>query len=392
MTSFASLFAATRLLPLIVLLSAITVLSVQPAKAEEESEGSGVLEWLDQNFIDPEDGALDVSEWLESGGFFPIPLVITEPAVDNGLGLAGVFIHGGDAEAGIAPDLTGAAAAYTGNESTLFAAFHQGNYLADDLRYTGAIGQASLNLDFFRGGSDAGFGFNFDGFFTLHNARYRLGESNAFAGLRWQYLDSTVSFRGRGLVDPAFSLPGEKVRMSGLGPVLSYDSRDNIFTPEDGVNARLLLSVDSEAWGSDFEFSKLDLSVFGFHPIGERWHLSGKFDFEHVFGNAPFFAEPFVDLRGIPAVRYQGEAIVDGEFEVRREITDRWSLLGFAGLGIAGGKKFENFDQDGILAAGGAGFRYLVARKLNLHVGLDVARGPEDTVVYLQFGHAWQRD
>lgn len=392
MTLLALLFAGTRYRSLVAVFSAIAILTVQPAEAEDEADDFGVIEWLDQNFIDQEDGALDVSDWLESGGFFPIPLIITEPAVDNGLGAAGVFIHGGDDEAGIAPDLTGAAAAYTGNDSSLFAAFHQGNYLADDLRYTGAVGQASLNLDFFRGGSDVGLGFNFDGIFTLHNARYRIGESDAFAGLRWQYLDSTVSFRGTGPVAPEFSLPGEKVRMSGLGPVLYYDSRDNIFTPEDGINARLLLSVDTDAWGSDFDFSKLDLSVFGYHPFGEKWHLSGKFEFAHIFGNAPFFAEPYVDLRGIPAVRYQGEAVIDGEFEVRREISDRWSLLGFAGLGIAGGKKFEDFKREGVLAAGGAGFRYLVARKLNLHVGLDVARGPEETVVYLQFGHAWQRD
>lgn len=33
--------------------------------------------------------------------------------------------------------------------------------------------------------------------------------------------------------------------------------------------------------------------------------------------------------------------------------------------------------------------RYLIARKLGLYAGLDVARGPEDTVVYLQIGSAW---
>jgi hypothetical protein len=39
----------------------------------------------------------------------------------------------------------------------------------------------------------------------------------------------------------------------------------------------------------------------------------------------------------------------------------------------------------------GGGFRYLMARKLHMHVGIDVARGPEDTAVYLQMGHAWAR-
>jgi hypothetical protein len=44
------------------------------------------------------------------------------------------------------------------------------------------------------------------------------------------------------------------------------------------------------------------------------------------------------------------------------------------------------------VVAGGVGVRYLLARKLGLHVGLDLARGPEDTVVYLQVGSAWFSD
>ncbi len=50
--------------------------------------------WKSQ-FIDKEDGWLDASEWLieNAYGFLPVPIIITEPAVDNGLGLAGIFFH-----------------------------------------------------------------------------------------------------------------------------------------------------------------------------------------------------------------------------------------------------------------------------------------------------------
>jgi hypothetical protein len=37
------------------------------------------------------------------------------------------------------------------------------------------------------------------------------------------------------------------------------------------------------------------------------------------------------------------------------------------------------------------GFRYLLARKFGLHAGLDVARGPEEGAIYVQFGNAWMR-
>ena len=40
-------------------------------------------------FTDPEDGMFDVSHWLaEKKGFFPVPIIITEPAVGYGAGAA----------------------------------------------------------------------------------------------------------------------------------------------------------------------------------------------------------------------------------------------------------------------------------------------------------------
>ena len=45
-------------------------------------------------FFDPLDGQFDTSDWLQSNsGFLPVPIIITEPAVGTGLGLAAVFFH-----------------------------------------------------------------------------------------------------------------------------------------------------------------------------------------------------------------------------------------------------------------------------------------------------------
>jgi hypothetical protein len=41
------------------------------------------------------------------------------------------------------------------------------------------------------------------------------------------------------------------------------------------------------------------------------------------------------------------------------------------------------------VGTGGAGFRYLIARRLGLQAGVDVAFGPDDPAIYLQIGHAW---
>ena len=47
-----------------------------------------------EGFIDQDDGNLDVSDWLvDRKGFLPIPIVITEPAVGYGGGLALMFVR-----------------------------------------------------------------------------------------------------------------------------------------------------------------------------------------------------------------------------------------------------------------------------------------------------------
>jgi len=63
--------------------------------------------------------------------------------------------------------------------------------------------------------------------------------------------------------------------------------------------------------------------------------------------------------------------------------------MGFAGIGWTAAEIYELGDYDGEVAYG-LGFRYLVARRMGLRAGLDVARGPEDTVVYVSMGSSWR--
>src|SRR5215471_14989969 len=65
----------------LVLLLAAGALS-QPARAFMEG------------FIDPQDGHLDISDWMiDRKGFLPVPIVITEPAVGYGAGVALLFVR-----------------------------------------------------------------------------------------------------------------------------------------------------------------------------------------------------------------------------------------------------------------------------------------------------------
>jgi hemolysin activation/secretion protein len=98
---------------------------------------------------------------------------------------------------------------------------------------------------------------------------------------------------------------------------------------------------------------------------------------------------PYVDLRGVPAMRLQDRRTAVVETEVRWNVTPRWAMIGFVGAARAWGS-FTSF-ADGTDSIGrGVGFRYLVARRLGLHVGMDYARSTQDHAIYLQVGSAWR--
>jgi hypothetical protein len=95
-------------------------------------------------------------------------------------------------------------------------------------------------------------------------------------------------------------------------------------------------------------------------------------------------------MRGIPAYRYQDENVGLVEGEVRWNATSRWAMVGFLGAGRTWGTGGTNFGDSGTIVSKGVGFRYLIARRLGIYMGADVARRPEQTAFYIQVGNAWR--
>ena len=127
-------------------------------------------------FISEEDGAVDMSEFLNSTtGFLPVPIIITEPAVGLGGGIALGYFHKrkgeqGDRPKGLSPTVSFGAGAYTSNGTWLAGGGHQGSYKDDRWRYLGALAYLSANLTFYGGGFeplDDEYEFNMKGFFTI---------------------------------------------------------------------------------------------------------------------------------------------------------------------------------------------------------------------------------
>lgn len=345
-----------------------------------------------------EDGGPDISGFLdEKFGFLPVVLPITEPAVGYGAGVGLGFISkplDQTASEYDRPNITMVGGMATENGSWGALAGDYRHWLDGRLQTLAGVVYASVNLDFYGIGkdrllTDAPLRYNLEPKGGLLQAKHRIGESRLMGGLSYAFANTEVSFKAP---DGTPGLPDfrSQSNVGGFTPSLTYDTRNNIFTPDRGTYLEASVGLFSAALGGDDEFQRAQLIAMQFLPLHPKLVLGLRSQAAASFGNEPFYLRPFISLRGAPVMRYQGETVLQGEAELRWQFWRRFSLVGFVGGGAAW-NDFERFDNMHSVVTGGTGFRYELARKYGFHAGMDVAFGPDSTAVYIQFGSAWMR-
>ena len=350
-------------------------------------------------FRDPQDGRLDLSEWLlDRKGVLPVPLLITEPALGLGGGVMGLFFREsmreraqkGQESGRIAPPDIFALGAMGTDNGTRGAALG-GMVSSDDgrFRWRGAVVRPDVNLEFFGvGGRDLARKFNLEGWVSVQHAMVRLGDSDAWLVGRWNYFDLDNRF-DPGAAGGLVGTIDRSARSSGLGATLEFDSRDTIFTASRGWKGALDLTFYDPAIGSDQRFQTYRAHAFGYWPLDRSLVLGARADARSSGGTVPFYLLPFIEMRGVPLLRLQARHPALVETELRWNVDPRWALVGFIGAGRAWGTT-TSFSEGTDTLSKGAGFRYQLARRLGLSVGVDWAWSTQDRGWYLMVGSAWR--
>jgi len=349
-------------------------------------------------FIDPEDGQLDLSNFLENPkGFLPVPIIVTEPAVGYGGGAVGMFLRprkDAGEEGWARPNISAVGALATQNGTKAGFAGDASRWLDGRLRTLAGAGTGQVNLDFYGLGSDpstAGQKVSYSLQFTgaVAQANWQLAQGSPWAlGMRYVYADVEPNLSGAapfpGLVD------GVRTKISAPSVILEFDTRDNIFTPTRGIYSESSWMASRKALGATVDFERFQQVLMGWQPLGHRVTMGARGDYAWSSDSTPFFLRPFVQLRGVPAMRYQGDQVASVEAELSWQFSGRWSVVGFGG---AGATRTSSGALSGTqnVGSGGVGFRYELARKFGLHAGVDVAHSAGTTAVYLTVGSAWAR-
>lgn len=349
-------------------------------------------------FFDPGDGQFDLSYFLENPrGFLPIPIVVTEPAVGYGGGGAGMFLRprreAGD-EGWARPDISALGGFVTENGTWAGFAGDASRWLDGRLRTLVGGGAGTANLDFYGLGLDPSsldqkvrYSLQFTG--AIAQANWQLAPKSPWAiGVRYAYANVEPKLRD----EPAFPNLADRVRVKVSAPtaILEYDSRDNVFTPTRGIYAETSWLASREALGASVDFERFEQVAIAWYPARDDVTLGARGLYSWSSDGTPFFLRPFVQLRGVPAMRYQGDQAASLEVEARWQFLGRWSVVAFGGAGTTRTSR-GRFHATQNVGAGGAGFRYELARKFGLHAGIDVAHSPGTTAFYFVVGNAWFR-
>lgn len=342
-----------------------------------------------KKFRDTLDNALDFSNFLiNHHGVLPFVMPITEPAVGFGLAFGGLhFIPKKDPNQ--RPDIILAVGGLTTNDSWFGAVGYVGYWKNDRIRYRGFTGYADVNLTFYGFKPQIPVDFTMRAFIFSQQTTFRIKESNYFVGGKYQLSKITIPVFENGLI-PGVDPFDYELWNSGVSLITEFDNLNNFMTPTKGVRVHLSYDQNLEVLGSDKDWGKFSLFSHMYKPLNDKWIAAFRIDTQIATGDVPFYAKPYVSLRGIPALRYQGDAVLVVETEQTHKIYRRWDLVGFAGIGSAFNYNRETKSNEFVWNVG-TGARYLLARAYGLKTGFDVARGPEDWAFYITIGTSWFR-
>lgn len=333
------------------------------------------------------------AEQAGQGSFVWAPIPVLQPALGGGAVLVGMYFYP-HAE-GRPANITGAAAAYTSTDSYLIAAGHDHHFKGDRWRLEGKAGYAKFNLNFPGIGAESGtpgssLSYSIEGTF-VEPKLWRKFSHGWLAGVGAQFLDADVDFDDGQPGDPILDGVTEAMldlKSTGVGPLAQKDTRDNRFAPYQGHYFQVSAMVFPSAFDNDLDYRIYKGFYNQYWRVRDKTVLAANVSSAYADGEVPFYRLSKLAIRGVSGDKYWNKFLLQGQAEVRQRVYGDWSAALFAGYGGVG-SSLKNLDTDDMIFAGGAGIRYMVAPKERVALRLDIAKGQDQTMVYISVGEAF---
>lgn len=168
-------------------------------------------------------------------------------------------------------------------------------------------------------------------------------------------------------------------QLSGAGAIISYDSRDDVHAPLEGMFAKLGSNFYEDELGSDFIYAEYVLDSRQFFSPGSGLVLALHQYLRHTSGEVPFQelsrlgnSETPARLRGYVTGRFRDNSVAAAQAELRFPGPGSWSGVVFGGAGNVASSPPELADNE-LKWAPGVGLRYRASESERINLRLDVA-------------------
>ena len=198
-----------------------------------------------------------------------------------------------------------------------------------------------------------------------------------------------VSYHPGGLFDQENIAGRNGGNTSGIGPIISWDTRNNAYSPDHGFFAELQYVWFPPFLGSDFKFQVFSADVRKFIYLDPKSVLGLQGIGGLTFGNTPFRKLEELGgadmMRGYYGGRYTDKCLMACQAEYRRLLFWRIGMVAFAATGEVAPTPTQ-FDLDGLHFTYGGGLRFMLstAEKLNLRVDYGIAKHSNAFTVQLR--------
>jgi outer membrane protein assembly factor BamA len=327
--------------------------------------------------------------------FVAVPLPNSNPTIGTGLGAAGLLFFRPSKKDTVSPSsLLALGGMYFDTKSWAAALGGRFHLREDRWRVTAAIAAADLRYDL-SGGGEAGapaVGVKQKTLGGLVQAQVRMFD-RVYGGIRYVLAQVQTDLDSGEISLPTGITPDQaNLRVAALGPVFSFDSRDNQFFPLHGWAADLRADFYGHDLGSEYGFQKYELNVRSFFPVRGQDVVAAQAYACGIGGRAPFFLQCLYGsggvLRGYPVGKYYDETMFGAQVEYRWHFAPRWIAAGFAGIGGVA-PTFGSYASDDLLPAAGLGVRWIAEPKEKATLRLDYAWGKDRGTFYLSIGEAF---
>jgi hypothetical protein len=180
----------------------------------------------------------------------------------------------------------------------------------------------------------------------------------------------------------------------GLGGVVACDTRDQRFYPTTGILNEFRMVFYNKAWGSDYNYNKLEIDLRGYVSVGpQAQHVLGM----QLYGvfctpNTPFYDDALLGgqtiMRGYYLGRYRDNGLLAGQLEYRTRLWWRIGGVAFLGAGEVM-PELKQFRLKSLQYSYGFGLRFQFDEAEKIDIRADFGFGKGTSGVYFDVQQAF---